>query len=212
MKRTPECDNYDCASTINVTNSARNFINPSFAVTKALECGFIKHGQNILEIGSGNLRNSSHIIQNIDQIRVSAYEIMSTMQKYASAYKSFKKKGGIILRSFPNGIIYDAIVCTFVLETVCPRGKRTFLLKKIRQSLTSNGILIASFRGVSGVNGSRYKECPKKEGWLTPLHTFIKPYSTEEAKSLLKSCGFLELVLLQDYRVDTPKNIHFVAV
>jgi SAM-dependent methyltransferase len=212
MKKNPECNNRDCASAINVINSARNFINPSFAVTKAIECGFIKRGQNILEIGSGNLRNSFFIIQNIDKIRISAYEIMRTIHKYASAYNTFRKKGGIILRSFPNGIVYDAIVCTFVLETVCPQAKRTFLLKKIRQSLTSNGILIASFRGVSGVIGLRYLECSKKEGWLTPLHTFIKPYSISEAESLLKSCGFTKIVFLQDYRVDTPKNIHLVAV
>jgi hypothetical protein len=137
---------------------------------------------------------------------------MSTVQKYASAYNTFRKKGGIILHSFPNGLIYDAIVCTFVLETVCPQAKRTFLLKKIRQRLKSDGILVASFRGVSGVIGTEYKECSKKEGWLTPLHTFIKPYTIKEADSLLKSCGFTKIVFLQDYRVNTPRNIHLVAI
>ncbi|MBE3139382.1 MAG: methyltransferase domain-containing protein [Thermoplasmata archaeon] len=211
MKTIPECSNRECASMIIVANSARNFKNPTLAVEEAVKNGLIKSGQNILEIGSGNLRNLAFVSEKIARLQKSAYEVDSTLRKYDAIYDSFKKTGGVILSSYPNKNKYNVIICTFVLETICPKARRYYLIKRIKQSLRPGGLLVASFRGVSGVNGTKYKECYKKEGWLTPLHTFIRPYSIKEVKSLLKFCGFTKISLLQDYRVDTPKNIHFVA-
>jgi SAM-dependent methyltransferase len=211
MKTIPECSNRECASMINVANSARNFKNPTLAVEEAVKNGLIKSGQKILEIGSGNLRNLAFISDKITRLKKSAYEVDSTLRKYDAIYDSFKKTGGVILRSYPNKNKYNVIICTFVLETICPKARRYYLLRRIKRSLKPDGLLIASFRGISGVNGTEYKKCPNEEGWLTPLHTFIKPYSIKEAKSLLKSCEFMKVTLLQDYRVDTPKNIHLVA-
>lgn len=186
-------------------------MNPAIAVEKALEKGIIKDGQDVLEVGSGNLRNLSFISGKIKSARLEVFEVEHTIHKFAENYYSFMKAGGKIVSSFPNRKKYDAIVCTFVLETICPKASRTLLLKKIRRSLKCDGILIASFRGISGVIGSEYRECPKKEGWLTPLHTFIKPYSIQETRYLLKSCEFSNVTFLQNYRINTPKNIHLVA-
>jgi SAM-dependent methyltransferase len=211
MELITKCSNWNCSSRIIAANSARNFLNPSLAVEKALEKGILKNGQDVLEVGAGNLRTVSFISHKIKSACLRAFEVETTIQKFTENYASFLKAGGMIIPSFPNRTKYDAIICTFVLETICPKASRNYLLKKIHQSLKRGGILIASFRGVSGVIGSKYKECPKKEGWLTPLHTFIKPYTIKEIRSLLKSCGFSEVDFFQDYRVDTPKNIHLAA-
>lgn len=165
-----------------------------------------------MEIGSGNLRNSFYILKCFPNIGLYAYELKSTIEKYQKNYIKFVKLGGEIIKSLQNKQKYDVIMCTFVLETICPLTRRERLLKKIYSLLKNNGVLIASFRGYTGVRGSRYKLCPLKEGFLSPLKTFVKPYSIIEVKNLMKKTGFINLTLIQKYKVNKPKNIHIVAM
>jgi hypothetical protein len=72
-------------------------------------------------------------------------------------------------------------------------------------------VLVASFRGYPGVKGSKYKTCRMGDGLITPLNTFVKPYSIPEVKNLLDSSGFKFFHTLQNYRVNKPQNIHIKA-
>jgi hypothetical protein len=165
----------------------------------------------VLEIGSGNLRNVLYIANSIDKVDLYCYEIKNTIEKFLNNYKYFKEHGGKIIEDEFDKEKYDAILSTFFLETICPQEKRICILKLIKKSLSKRGVLVASFRGYTGVLGSKYKKCPEGEGLISPLHTFIKPYSIIEIEHLLASCGFNKVIQLQNYKVNIPKNIHIVA-
>jgi len=211
MQIIPECQNKECASKLIISNSARNFAGPALSVRLAINRRLIRCGQEILEIGSGNLRNMVFISHALDRPHLYVHENIRTIHRFEANYAAFQKNGGHILNSFFNRKKYDVVLCTFVLETICPAARRFFYLKSIKASLKNEGIIIASFRGHSGVVGKKYKKCPKAEGVITPLHTFVKPYSIPAIKKLLFLCGIKNIVFLQKYRVEIPKNIHIVA-
>ncbi len=211
MRKIPECSNTGCASKLVTSNSARNFEQPALSIRRAINKGIICPGTKVLEIGAGNLRNMFFILQNVDSVHLHVRENDKTIQRFKERYLLFKRRGGRILDRVLKKRIYDVVLCTFVLETICPEAKRNFYLKLIKSSLKKSGILIASFRGQGGVVGNKYQLCPQKDGLISPLHTFIKPHSISSLKNFLNACGFKNIVMLQKYRVDSPKNIHFAA-
>jgi hypothetical protein len=140
------------------------------------------------------------------------FEKAETISRFPKAYSLFKSEGGTIINSLSGLRTYDRIIGTFVLETICPYRKRLALLKECRMHLRKGGIIISSFRGYSGVIGTRYKVCSKKEGYISPLSTFIKPHSIGDVRKLFVGAGLGKTYHLQRYKVLKPKNIHIYAI
>jgi hypothetical protein len=205
------CPFQNCFERLNPSNSASNFANPSLSVRIAVEKEIFKPSQTILELGAGNLRNALFIMNSIPLIKIFAYELEPTIQRFSHNYRLFKKAGGQIIKGEIGIRKYDIIVSTFVLETICPSTRRKAYLSKMYRALKGRGILIASFRGYPGVIGSRYYTCPMEEGLVSPLGTFVKPYDIPEIISLLTEVGFKSISFLQKYRCDRPRNIHLIA-
>ncbi len=206
-----KCKLIECARNLVRSNSSSNFINPTLSVLTSIKKNLIKPGQNILEIGAGNLRNILFIADNIKGTKLYVYELEETINRFKYNYLRFVRKGGTIIKSFHNNR-FDIIICTFVLETICPNLEREKMLTIIHDSLKNGGLFIASFRGYSGVRGKKYINCPLNEGLISPRKTFVKPYSLEEVSNFLKSSGFKDIQFMQRYKVNNPKNIHLIAL
>jgi len=207
-----ECTNKECSQKLNISNSAQNFANPALSVKISVERELIKEKHKILEVGSGNLRNMFFLMRSLHEIQLYTYDLQNTIKRFQSQYKKYTEMGGKIIKSNFENEKYDIILCTFVLETICPEKKRIFILKSIQNNLKKKGVFIGSFRGYPGVIGTRYKKCPVENGFISSLNTFIKPYSITEVQTLLQSCGFKKTINLQNYRTNTPKNIHIIAL
>lgn len=206
-----QCPNSACKAKINPSNAATNFANPVLSAKIAVEKGIIRGSQRILEFGSGNLRNALFILNSVPDTYLFTYDLQNTVERFAENYQRFKEIGGTVVKADYGSQKYDVVLCTFVLETICPEQQRVSILRSILSILKKRGVLIASFRGYPGVRGAKYKKCPMGEGLVTPLNTFVRPYSIPELKNLFFSCGFKLFSSLQNYRVDQPENIHIKA-
>jgi len=206
-----ECTNKRCWAGLRPSNAATNFSNPALAVRIAVEREIIRKGQNVLELGAGNLRNALFILETIPDVHISCYDLKATIERFGDKYKRFRRLGGEVVETGYRKRKYDIVVCSFVLETICPEKNRVLVLKSMRSVLEKRGVFVGSFRGYPGVVGSRYRKCPLGEGLVTPLHTFVRPYSIPELHDLLLSSGFSRVAPLQTYRVEKPKNIHVLA-
>lgn len=171
----------------------------------------ISRGQHILEFGGGNLRNTLFLMSKVPTARYYVIEKTEVVSRFRSRYEEFERKGGHLVRDGFGKRHFDIIVCTFVLETICPSSQRTEVLVSLRNTLKRGGTFIGSFRGHPGVEGTKYKQCPADEGYITPHMTFVKPYSITEVQDLLKATGFISFDMLRKYRVGSPQNIHMKA-
>jgi hypothetical protein len=173
--------------------------------------GLLPPELSILEIGAGNLRNYRFLRKKANLEAYFVLERESTANRFPLEYSAFRKAGGVLVNKLENVGRYNIVICTFVLETICPAKRRSALLKEAVANLHFGGILIASFRGYSGVIGTRYRLCPLGEGYITPLLTFIRPFSIAEAFEQVFNSGLSAIKLLQNYRVGCPENIHILA-
>lgn len=206
-----ECPHELCRNSLRPWNAATNFTKPVFSVKHAVDADLINSSKTILEFGAGNLRNALYVQNIYPNIEYSVIEKQECMDRFTSNYDEFKRKGGRIIQNQLDELSYEILVCTFVLETICPSTQRINLLRTLTERLTRDGMLIASFRGYPGIQGSRYTQCPAKEGFITPKMTFVKGYSIPEVTLLLTQAGFTETETLQKYKVQSPQNIHISA-
>lgn len=211
MGKLIRCTCKDCLKVLKPENAATNFKNPSLAVRIAIEKGIIKEKTRILEFGGGNLRNSLYILKVLPEVEIFCFELDATIKRFSENYNRFKKLGGKITGDAFGKRKYNVVICTFVIETICPEANRVAVLKSLRLCLKQSGVLIASIRGYPGVRGIKYKRCAMGEGFVTPLNTFVKPYSIKELKKLLMDSGFATFSTLQKHRVERPENIHFIS-
>lgn len=206
-----ECEYQSCNQALKPWNSATNFPSAALSVKRALDGKIILPEHKLLEFGSGNLRNIFQIISELhNNLNCFVIEKEEVKNRFKTKYTEYSLGKGTILSDYENEK-FDGIICTFVLETVCPSSQRTETLISLKSSLAKDGYLIVSFRGYSGVKGTKYKKCPADEGFISPLGTFIKPYSIPEVTALFSGIGFSNLIFLEKYRVEYPQNIHFLA-
>ena len=210
-KKILRCKYKECEKSLKNENAATNFKNPTLSVKRAIKEKIIHSGQTILEFGSGNLRNSIFILENISDVKIFAYDIKKTIKRFLPRYDEFFKLGGELYNKKSSIKKFDIIISTFVLETICPSEKRKYILSILKNSLNKKGILICSFRGYPGVKGSKYKKCKLNEGYITPLYTFVKPYSLSELENIFSECGYDFMNPFQNYKVNCPQNIHLMA-
>jgi len=113
------CQNENCFNNLRPWNSASNFNKPALSVLLAYQKGIIQPHHNILEFGAGNLRNASYILNSCD-VSYSVIENKEVTIRFNQQYRDFINKGGHIINFellYPS---FDIIICTFVLETICP--------------------------------------------------------------------------------------------
>jgi len=211
MRNIIECRHEDCRDSLKPWNAATNFTSPAYSVTYAVNANMISPGHCILEFGGGNLRNTLFLMSKMPTAEYHVVEKPEVVDRFRSSYKEFERRGGHLILEGLSQRPFEVIVCTYVLETICPSSQRTKVLLSLRKALRSGGIFIASFRGYPGVKGTKYEQCPAGEGYITPRRTFIKPYSMTEVRELIKATGFTSLEALQNYQVESPQNIHIKA-
>jgi len=206
-----ECIHTECQNSLLPWNTATNFPNPVLSVVRSIDRQIIRNGQKILEIGAGNLRNALYICRNLKHVDYCVVEMPQVIARYSNKYDEFTQLGGKILSELDYSCTFDTVICTYVLETICPLTKRLSAVNSIVSAISQTGTLIASFRGYPGVKGTKYVLCQAGEGYLTPLHTFIKPHTLSEVKSLLNEAGLNNLLILEQYKADQPQNIHIAG-
>ena len=206
-----ECPHDECRRRLVPSNSAANFVNPALAVVRGVERRVLDAGKSVLEFGAGNLRNALYVLSSVPGVRYYAFEIPQTVARFSDHYAQFREAGGHLLDEAYLDHEFDCVICTFVLETICPESRRLHCLFSLAAVLGEKGALVASFRGHTGVRGTTYDECPAGEGFVTANRTFVRPHSVSEVNELLCEGGFGSVELLQKYRVDRPENIHVLA-
>ncbi len=208
-----DCPHSECRRSLRPANAATNFKNPVLSVKRSVERKIIRSQDVILEVGAGNLRNAAYVLDTVPGVTYFAFEVPECLSRFRNRYEDLHKRGVVVLEQGyeREPAAYDVVICTFVLETICPETARIRTLQDISKVLKRSGYLIVSFRGYPGVRGSAYRQCDAGEGLLTPLKTFVKPYSVAEAEALLRQGGFLRVEMLEQYRVPSPENIHLVA-
>jgi ABC-type transport system substrate-binding protein len=206
-----ECKYSACRSSLKPWNAATNFSSPSLSVKSAVSTQLLKSNQRILEFGAGNLRNALFIMNTIHGIQYSVVEIPEVITRFYSNYQAFQQMGGNLLKQGFKELKFDAVICTFVLETICPLAERVEVLKSLVEAMDKDAMLITSFRGYPGVKGTKYRQCLAREGYISPRSTFIKPYSLPEVRQLLEDAGLNNIETLEKYRVKSPQNIHIIA-
>jgi hypothetical protein len=192
-------------------NAATNFSNPTRAIVIALDSERISSNQHLLELGGGNLRNALYVLRTLANVKYDVVEIAGVISRFKGNYLELERLGEQVFEEMKGECLYDAAICTFVLETICPSSKRLSILHSCTRAIKKGGILIASFRGYPGVKGTKYQPCLAGEGFITPLKTFIKPFSIPEVKDVLEEAGYNEFETLQKYRTESPQNIHIIA-
>lgn len=206
-----ECPFEDCRKSLKPWNAATNFPRPSLAVKHAIDVAIITPNAKVLEFGSGNLRNALYTLKMLPTVQYHVIETAEAISRFLNIYRSFEDSGGHILQDRPPERSFDVLICTFVIETICPSSKRVETLHSIAEKLAESGTLVASFRGYPGVKGTRYRECQARDGLISPRMTFVKPFSIPEVEKLLRDSGFNNLKLLEKYRTNSPQNIHITA-
>lgn len=206
-----ECRYESCRTSLRPWNAATNFSNPAFSVKVAADTGIIIPTFHILEFGAGNLRNALYITSKFSNIKYIVVERQEAINRFHSSYAEFRQRGGQLLKEVSSELVVDIVVCTFVLETICPSSQRLSALLSLKQTLDKGGILIASFRGYKGIRGTKYERCPAGEGFITPLKTFVRGFSIPEVEEFLGDAGFSGFETLRKYRVEKPDNIHITA-
>lgn len=203
-----------CCCLLRSTNSARRFERPVLGVKLAIEQGWLETGQAILELGAGCLRNA-RFLQSVLRTPVHACDTAATVARFAEDYRRFEESGGIVIHE-PPARQFERVIVSFVLETLCPCADlRREVLGTVYRCLKPGGALILSVRGRSDVidnlNPAVTRYCSRSGGFVTNLHTFVRPYSQDEIRHLLEGAGFTEVKSLQAYRLASPRKLHIVA-
>ncbi|MDA2912508.1 class I SAM-dependent methyltransferase [Acidobacteriia bacterium AH_259_A11_L15] len=214
-RQTNSCPIGSCECLIKFENSARPFKKPARIVPLAIQKGILHKSARVLEVGSGSLRNAFYLVEKIG-CKVDVYEVETTIERFRRRYEKLQQIGSNVFSgSFPKRK-YDFVICTFVLESVCPKSARESLLVMIENVLTKEGKFLLSMRGPKDIKTNwpaigRGRKCACKDGYITPLRTFIKPYALPDIEALLEKAGFTETQFLHSYRTLRPQIINLMA-
>lgn len=102
--------------------TSRRFDMPARIVRETYRLGILHSGMEVLEIGSGALRNASWLQRR--GVCVDVVEYPSVIAKYPTDYQRYAAKGGCVHETIPRQH-FDAVVSTFVLGTITPEKART---------------------------------------------------------------------------------------
>ena len=175
-------------SRLKAENSTRVFGMPARIVREAWAQGLIRTGHSVLEVGSGCLRNAQWLLDRGASVDV--VENATVANRLAQHYQSFEQKGGRVYLGEWPWRRYDAIVCTFVLGVITPVAARLELLEKMQSRLSRCGVLALAVRALGDVKTRGRKGVRWRDGYITPIGTFIKPYGKMELLAFVGKSAF----------------------
>jgi len=138
-------------------------------------------------------------------------ELQPVVDRYREKYDQFRRIGGKLLTQWPKPQAFDIVVSTFTLETICRKDERYEHLNKLIWSLKKGGRLMLAVRGPKDVKTATRKGRKCGDGYITPLKTFIKPFTVRELLRLLENRGIRIMRLYGGSRENEPKIIEIVA-
>jgi SAM-dependent methyltransferase len=200
-----------CCSTVIPINAARLFshhaeILDRLPVSRLLENSA---GSRLLEVGAGCLRNARYL-QKLGFL-VTVFEVEGIVTRFATQYQQFMASGGKVVYSLPVDSRYAIALATFVFETICRPTQRLALLKRIRQALTRDGVLIVSTRGPADIVTAQVSGVRCSDGFLTPNKTFSRAFTRAQLDRLLRSAGFSRIEFLHKPGTKAPEYLHAMA-
>lgn len=155
------------------------------------------------------MRNA-YYLQRRGFTHVSVLEIPETIARFAKLYSGFAKRGGRILKKIPDRPAFDVVICTFVLETICPASSRHRLLRAAVTALRSGGKFVLSVRGQDDIKATCLTACKlERRGHVTSLGTFIRELTVSDVKSMLTKEGLT--ITIARNRVENPRIINVIG-
>ena len=118
-------------------------------------------------------------------------EIKAVIGKYAEKYARFERDGGSVFQETWPRRHYQVIVCTFVLGVLPTKRARLDLLKKVAARLSAGGIVFLSVRGFGDVKTKARQGRKWRDGYITPVGTFIKPFRRTELTGFARGAGLV---------------------
>ncbi len=199
-----------CPRGVKPQNAARFFKNPAPVLFKdhIRELLDLRKGASLLEIGAGCLRNANYLQRSF---RVTVLEVPTMEARFPGAYAAFRKAGGRIAKTIPNGKAFDLALATFTIETICPRAEREKTIRSVFHVLRPEGCFILSVRGPKDVVTAHTKGMRCGDGFTTPNKTFIRPYTRRQLETLLRRCGFSNVTFLHKATTSEPELLHAMA-
>jgi hypothetical protein len=204
--RRPRC----CAEVV-VSNSARPWSGPAEILLNPRAEVLLDgdHGRRVLELGAGCLRNARYLLKR--GMKVDVYDPFATDEHFSRQYRSFLQAGGFVLKRQPPSLVYDVVVSTYVLETICCPDDRGDFIGLVKESLQPKGSWLLSVRGpvniVLGRGGTR--RC--SDGFITRQRTFVRSYTRAQLAALLTNHGFRSLTFLHKPSSTKPELLHVIA-
>ncbi len=103
---------------------------------------------------------------------------------------------------------YDAALLNYVIQVIPLQEKRMAVMADVYDSIRKGGYLVLSLRTEADIERCvKPGYIPFNDGYVSPnTHTFVRPYSKEEAESLLASFGWGIAKLFH------KKSMHFIAI
>jgi methyltransferase family protein len=202
----------NCCAAVVPVNAARSFTHPApiLGKTRVRDLLASCRGGRGVEIGSGCLRNSIHLLKT--GFHMTAVDLPGIEERFPNQYSEFRRRGGrVILASLQDRKLYDFAVCTFVIETICRPGVRLDLLVRTRKALRESGFLIISVRGRADVVTASNSGLRCSDGFFTPNKTFARAFDRNELRRVLASAGFGEIEFLHKLESKTPELLHAIA-
>lgn len=146
-------------------------------------------GSTVLDYGAGRLRNA-YFLQEKGYI----VSIMETpLQLSRLQEKGIERFQSVYTTQETISEVFDAIICSFVLNVIPDRLIRSEILSHIEQILAEEGTLFLEVRKPRGVLATKYHEC-YEDGFVIGKgisKTFQKPYTKDEIELFISQHGFI---------------------
>jgi len=200
-----------CCRNVRPENAARMFANPAPILSNGAVVGLLSGPpfKRILEVGAGCLRNALFLLN--AGHRVSVLEVPRMADRFPDRYALFARDGGKTLKSLARAPLFEVVLMTFVIETICKPRERIQLLEEIRARLRPAGALLISARGPKDLLTAQNMGRPCGDGYLTPNLSFARSYTRPQMERLLKSTGFCNLQFLHKDSSKEPEYLHVIA-
>jgi hypothetical protein len=201
----------DCCKLVKPENAARMFAHPAPVLSNARVSRLLDKRRQIriLEIGGGCLRNALYLAGMGH--RVTVLEVPGMEHRFPEAYQRFGAVGGRLLGSLSQAPIFDIVISTFVVETICNRRERLTLLRDVNNHLRIGGCLILSARGPRDLLTAQHEGVPCGDGYITPNHSFARSFTRPQMERLLRQAGFQVLEFLHKDSSIEPEYLHVIA-
>lgn len=168
------------------------------------------HNARILEIGAGCLRNALFLLDYDLEVHVLDPPVVAN-ERFSKQYRKFRRLGGLIAKAIARRPLYDIVLTTYVIETICSVRTRCALVRSIASCLKAKGYWLLSVRGPRNIVLGRGKYAKCSDGYLTSQRTFVRSYTVSQLRSFLRRNGFRTVNSLHKPWNKAPELLDVVA-